>query len=267
MKRSNANLVFVNGFPDAVFKSQWLGEALVAELNKRREGSANMVAVDERARNDVPYFNQLLHMVIHFVSVYSNGITANNPPQINSRWSSFRQPIIEAARDLVDSAESSYGIHALDKPAQPQAARDLLAGDTYLFGKTAGVSTHIVITFRSLIALASRQGVVDNAAPYQHPEMFVALARFFKNRESVGVVYKELMPSGIYGTQVPDAMVALTAVAVSILFGSPVTSAHSSPPHGKIQLALLNLAEGRRSHFSEKFCVRSTRFTWIRFDL
>ena len=44
--------------------------------------------------------------------------------------------------------------------------------------------------------------------------MFAVLAHFFKGRDAVGIVYKEHMPEGICGTQVPDAMVALTATAV-----------------------------------------------------
>ena len=69
------------------------------------------------------------------------------------------------------------------------------------------------------------KGAADTAAPYQHPEMFVALAHFFKGREPVGVLYKESMPTGVHGTQIPDAMLALTATAVSthcIGYRSPV---------------------------------------------
>jgi len=47
--------------------------------------------------------------------------------------------------------------------------------------------------------------------------MFAALAYHFKGCEAVGVVYEERILNGIYGTQVPDAMVALTATAVSTL--------------------------------------------------
>ena len=65
---------------------------------------------------------------------------------------------------------------------------------------------------------------MDAAAPYQHPEMFVALAYFFKGRDTVGVLYKDSMPTGIHGAQIPDAMLALTATAVStrICHGLPV---------------------------------------------
>jgi len=62
-------------------------------------------------------------------------------------------------------------------------------------------------------------------------EMFAALAHFFKGREAVGVLYKERMPDGIYGIQIPDAMVALTATAVS---------AH---PSGRKLLVLTRLVE------------------------
>ena len=57
---------------------------------------------------------------------------------------------------------------------------------------------------------------MDTSLPYQHPEMFVALAYFFKDREAVGVLCGEFMPSGVHGTQIPDAMLALTATAVSV---------------------------------------------------
>jgi len=45
--------------------------------------------------------------------------------------------------------------------------------------------------------------------------MFVALAYYFKGREAVGLLYGEHIPVGIYGPQMPDAMIALTATAVS----------------------------------------------------
>jgi hypothetical protein len=46
--------------------------------------------------------------------------------------------------------------------------------------------------------------------------MYAALAHYFKGHDTVGVTYKERMPTGIHGTQIPDAMVALTATAVSV---------------------------------------------------
>lgn len=45
--------------------------------------------------------------------------------------------------------------------------------------------------------------------------MFAALSHFFKGSGSVGVMFEEALPIGEHGTQVPDAMVALTATCVS----------------------------------------------------
>lgn len=72
VRRANGNLVFLDAFPDPHCKAQWLGESLVIELNERRGGSPSMAAVDDRARTDAQYFNQLLHMVITFVSARNN---------------------------------------------------------------------------------------------------------------------------------------------------------------------------------------------------
>ena len=46
-------------------------------------------------------------------------------------------------------------------------------------------------------------------------EMFAVLAHFFKGREAVSILYKDRFQTGVHGTQIPDAMVALTATAVS----------------------------------------------------
>ena len=56
--------------------------------------------------------------------------------------------------------------------------------------------------------------------------MFAALAYYFKGREAVGIIYKERMPTGIYGIQIPEAMVALTTTAVRAPFRLPVSSAN-----------------------------------------
>src|SRR5579872_4652416 len=45
--------------------------------------------------------------------------------------------------------------------------------------------------------------------------MFAALSHFFKGSGSVGIMFEEALPIGEHGTQVPDAMVALTATCVS----------------------------------------------------
>jgi len=127
------------------------------------------------------------------------------------------------ARTAVVSSESTYGLHASDgtDPVPDTAvrramARDLLFKDSYHFGKTAAVSTRSLDWNRTHQSFTICQGAVDTATPYQHPEIFTALAHFFKGREAVGVLYKESMPTGIHGTQIPDAMLALTATAVSM---------------------------------------------------
>jgi len=73
---------------------------------------------------------------------------------ITGRWSGFRQRIIDMARTLVVSQESTYHLwrdpkEVTDPQGVPQAARNLLAKDAYHFGTTAA-------------------GAVDATAPYQH---------------------------------------------------------------------------------------------------
>lgn len=63
VRRANANLALVDGFPSPHRRGQWLAEALVSELRERRKGSMNMAAVDDRAQQDGQYFNNLLYMV------------------------------------------------------------------------------------------------------------------------------------------------------------------------------------------------------------
>ena len=69
VRRANANLALLDGFPDPHRKGQWLADALGMELSKRRNTSINVAAVDDRARHDAQYFNRLLYMVIHFTGV------------------------------------------------------------------------------------------------------------------------------------------------------------------------------------------------------
>ena len=63
VRRANANLVFLDAFPDAHRKGQWLAQALATELNDRRNTSTSIEAVDDRARREDQYFNRLLYMV------------------------------------------------------------------------------------------------------------------------------------------------------------------------------------------------------------
>lgn len=81
VRRANANLVFIDGFPDALRKNQWLGEALVIELSDRRGGSASMAAIDDRARGDEKYIKQLLYMVICFVSARNDATRLTTYPR------------------------------------------------------------------------------------------------------------------------------------------------------------------------------------------
>lgn len=94
---------------------------------------------------------------------------------------------------------------------------------------------------------------MDTTAPYQHLEIFVALAHFFKGREAVGALYKESLPTGIHGIQIPDAMLALTATTVST---HPIIHRLLFLTHlaEKIQVALEELVTGKRESFSEKAC-------------
>ena len=63
--------------------------------------------------------------------------------------------------------------------------------------------------------LSNLQGTVNKAAPYQHPEVTSCLSHFFKGRNDFGGVYPERFRQGKYGLQMPEAMVALIATAVS----------------------------------------------------
>lgn len=75
-------------------------------------------------------------------------VVANEFCQITGRWSGFRQGVINMARALIVSHESTYGLrgdpdpeNVIDPQEVPRAASDLLAGDAYHFVKTAAVST------------------------------------------------------------------------------------------------------------------------------
>lgn len=145
VQRANANLVFVNGFPEAERKNQWLASALTVELNEHRKESTTIAAVDDRAKNDKQYFSRLLSMVICLDC--DDEEKTDKSPQITGRWSGFRQNIINMARSLINSQESTYGLwrdpsERVDLEEVRQAARDILSGDAYHFGKTAAVSTY-----------------------------------------------------------------------------------------------------------------------------
>ena len=60
--------------------------------------------------------------------------------QVNGRWSSFRQGVIQTARDLVLSNECSYAVCG-STPEAVTAALALLKKDTFHFGKTSTVSS------------------------------------------------------------------------------------------------------------------------------
>ena len=59
------------------------------------------------------------------------------------------------------------------------------------------------------------QGAMNKAAPYQHPEVMSCLSHFFKSCNDFGTEYPERFHQGKYGLQMPEAMVALIATAVS----------------------------------------------------
>ena len=73
-----------------------------------------------------------------------------NLPQITSRWSGFRQGVIDMARDLIGTQESAYHLWRdpsnknIDPEEVRQATRDLLTKDAYHFCKTAAVRNSIV---------------------------------------------------------------------------------------------------------------------------
>jgi hypothetical protein len=126
-------------------------------------------------------------------------------------------------RSLVSAPESSYGLHVsddIDRDQVRDAAQKLLSKDSYHFGRTASVRTVYQLDFipQATAIFTVCQGGVDCAAPYQHLEMFASLAHFFKGRDAVGIMYKDQFQTGVHGIQIPDAMVALTATAVSLCY-------------------------------------------------
>lgn len=151
VRRANANLALVDGFPDPLRKGEWLAATLISELGERRKGSINMAAVDDRAKHDRQYFNNLLLMVSRFVGVCRVAVTVEKSSQVGNRWSTFRQAIIDMVRTLIVSSESLYALYIPDdadpdeaRAEQVTKARELHFRDAYHFGKTAAVSTCIV---------------------------------------------------------------------------------------------------------------------------
>jgi len=176
-------------------------------------------------------------------------------------------------RTAVVSSESSYGLHASDgaDPVPDTAvrraiARDLLFKDSYHFGKTAAVSTRSPDWNRTHQLFTTFQRTVDTAAPYQHPEMFAALAYFFKGREAVGILYKESMPTGIHGTQIPDAMLALTATAVST-YPAYHRLTFLTHPTERFRLPLKNSSQEGPHLLRRRLAARSIGTTSPRFKL
>ena len=144
VQRANSNLVFLDAFPDAVRKGQWLAHALERELNIRLNGSTAIAVIADRAQRDQQYFNDLQSMVKYLSD--GDEVIANDFPQITGRWSGFRQGVIDMARALIISQDSTYHLwrdpnQVTDPQEVPQAARNLLEGDGYHFTKTAAVST------------------------------------------------------------------------------------------------------------------------------
>jgi hypothetical protein len=96
--------------------------------------------------------------------------------------------------------------------------------------------------------------------------MFVALAHFFKGREAVGILYKESMPTGIHGIQIPDAMLALTATAVSVYCISHRLTLLTHFAE-RFRLRLKNSLQEDPHLFQRRLVVKSIGTTSPRFNL
>ena len=108
VQRANLNLVFCDGFPDANCKGQWLAQALRKELDAHKGRSTTMAAVNDCANHSTQYFNHLQSMVMYLGD--SDEVVANEFCQITGRWNGFHQGVINMARALIVSHESTYGL-------------------------------------------------------------------------------------------------------------------------------------------------------------
>lgn len=90
--------------------------------------------------------------------------------------------------------------------------KNLLDNETFHFGKANSVGDFPTQTD---YILTDFQGAANKAAPYQHPEITSCLSRLFKGRYDLSAKYPERFDRGKYGLQMPQAMVALIATAVS----------------------------------------------------
>lgn len=96
VRRANANLILLDGFPDPHRKGQWLADALGIELSQRRKASTNIAILDDRARHDAQFFNRLLYMVTRSASIHHAVITTekNHPRFVADGAHSGRGPLI-----------------------------------------------------------------------------------------------------------------------------------------------------------------------------
>ena len=138
VKRATANLVLVNAFPSLHDRDAWVLDSLMTELLIRQNNSYFIGAVAERVKIDEHYLNCLISMVHSSSCAQFRDSTI--PFQVNGRWSSFRQGIIQAARDIVLSKDCSYSVRGSGANAVT-AALALLEKDSFHFGRTSTVSS------------------------------------------------------------------------------------------------------------------------------
>ena len=139
VKHATTNLVLVDAFPLLHHQDVWALDVLRMEFLIRQNNSPIINAVAEQEKVDENYHICLLSMVT--ISSHAQFRDLTKPFQVNGRWSSFRQGIVQAARELVLSNECSYSIHGSTADAVP-AALALLEKDSFHFGRTSMVSSH-----------------------------------------------------------------------------------------------------------------------------
>jgi len=221
VKRANANIVLIGSFPNIDEQEQWLVDALTFELTSRSQSHV-IEEVRERARVDVNYFHSLLSMVItdsvHIL------VTDNCP--------SDPKPLERLPPNCIERGEGSS--------RNAGEGEILRAGKVFLrtfrfqcrqgcscsqtlgkrrfpfrqdeYGECTVCVDHEIETLACSTRV--RQDTLDRSAPYQRWEIFVMLAHFFKGDDTV----KSQIPAGDHGPQIPEAMVALAATLVSIVY-------------------------------------------------
>ena len=133
---------------------------------------------------------------------------------MTNRWSNARQGVIDTARASIISKGCAYAISELEAADKATVVGELLDNEVFHFGKGNLVSGFLMQTGITS-QLNDFQGAANKVAPYQHPEIISCLSHFFKGRYNFGAKYPERFDRGKYGLQMPQAMVALIATAVS----------------------------------------------------